>query len=412
MSKSKFQTNFKAQNPNDKKNFWILDFIWHLSFGFFTLLVPQTFLRKDLRLLSLIISCYLLSAGTVFADWPMFMKDPVHSSYSSDTLSLPLKLKWRFKTDGPIYSSPVVYGKMVFWGSYDSYMYALDAESGMLIWKIKTDGPILSTPAVSGGVIYFGSKDGWLYAVSIKEGNLLWRYETGGKVLTSPVVADDMVFIGSNDYFFYALGAKDGRLIWRNKVLDYKYGGLYSSPIYSGAVVYIISKSGIVNAFDAKSGAKVWAYRTATSAYSSPSIHKGNFHIATYSRILLALDAEKGTLIWQAELGEWPYSSPVAIKDSVYIGLKNGSVKSFNIKDGKPEKEYKFPDELNSTMAVSKNNIAVIGCDDGGLYALNLEKNEVSLQYMTNGGIHSSPAIANGIVYVGSKDGFAYAFGP
>src|SRR3989344_6113726 len=65
MSKSKFQTNFKAQNPNDKKNFWILDFIWHLSFGFFTLLVPQTFLRKDLRLLSLIISCYLLSAGTV-----------------------------------------------------------------------------------------------------------------------------------------------------------------------------------------------------------------------------------------------------------------------------------------------------------------------------------------------------------
>ena len=62
-------------------------------------------------------------------------------------------------------------------------------------------------------------------------------------------------------------------------------------------------------------------------------------------------------------------------------------------------------------MAVSKNNIVVIGCDDGGLYALNVEKNEVSLQYMTNGGIHSSPAIASGIVYVGSKDGFAYAFG-
>jgi len=129
---------------------------------------------------------YALSAGTVSADWPMFMKDTVHSSYSSDTLSLPLKLKWRFKTDGPIYSSPVVYGKMVFLGSYDSYMYALDAESGMLIWKIKTDGPILSTPAVSDGVIYFGSKDGWIYAVSIKEGKLLWKYETRGKVLTSP----------------------------------------------------------------------------------------------------------------------------------------------------------------------------------------------------------------------------------
>src|SRR3989304_1883171 len=189
---------------------------------------------------------YALSAGTVSADWPMFMKDTVHSSYSSDTLSLPLKLKWRFKTDGPIYSSPVVYGKMAFLGSYDSYLYALDAESGMLIWKIKTDGPILSTPAVSDGVIYFGSKDGGIYAVSI----------TGGKVLTSPVVADGMIFIGSNDYYFYALSAKDGRLIWRSKLLDYKYGGLYSSPIYNGAVVYIISKSGIINAFDAKKGGK------------------------------------------------------------------------------------------------------------------------------------------------------------
>src|SRR3989338_1382788 len=167
MSKSKCQIKLKCQNPNNKAqncfslsfgfwtlfDIWALDFICHLGFGF------------------LIISCYLLSAGTASADWPMFMKDTVHSSYSSDTLSLPLKLKWRFKTDGPIYSSP----------------------------------------AVSDGVIYFGSKDGWIYAVSIKEGKLLWKYETRGKVLTSPLVAEDVVFIGANDYYFYALSAKDGR---------------------------------------------------------------------------------------------------------------------------------------------------------------------------------------------------------
>ena len=173
----------------------------------------------------------------------MFMKDAAHYSQSEEPISLPLKLKWRFKTDGPIYSSPVVYGKIAFWGSYDSYLYAIDTDSGTLIWKIKTDGPILSTPAVSDGVVYFGSKDSWVYAVSIKEGKLLWRYETGGKVLTSLLAAEDMVFVGSNDYYFYALGAKDGKLIWRSKLVDYKYGGVYSSPVYSAGVVYIAQET-------------------------------------------------------------------------------------------------------------------------------------------------------------------------
>src|SRR3972149_2825755 len=319
-------------------------------------------LRPSILLTVTFCLCHFLSFQAGAADWPMYMKDAEHYSQSEESISLPLKLKWRFKTDGPIYSSPVVSGKMAFWGSYDSYLYALDADSGTLIWKIKTDGPILSTPAVSDGVVYFGSKD--------------------------------------------------GKLIWRSKQVDYKYGGMYSSPIYSGGVVYITSKSGITNALDAKSGVRVWVHRTGSSIYSSPVIHKGTFLLATYNRNLLALDAGKGTYIWQTELGEWPYSSPVVVKDRVYTGLKTGSIKSFNIKDGKLEKEYKFPDEVNSTMAVSKNNIALVSRYRGASAALNPATDAVLLQYMTNGGIHSSPAIAsNGMVFVGSKDGFAYAFG-
>ena len=39
-----------------------------------------------------------------------------------------------------------------------------------------------SSPTVSGGVVYVGSGDGRLYALDASTGDLIWSYETGGWV--------------------------------------------------------------------------------------------------------------------------------------------------------------------------------------------------------------------------------------
>ena len=54
---------------------------------------------------------------------------------------------------------------MVYFGSPDGYLYALDSQSGAEKWKFQTGGPVGTSPAVSEGVVYFGSEDGYLYAV-------------------------------------------------------------------------------------------------------------------------------------------------------------------------------------------------------------------------------------------------------
>jgi outer membrane protein assembly factor BamB len=41
----------------------------------------------------------------------------------------------------------------------------VDAGSGQLIWKYKTGGPITSSPAVLEGIVYIGSFDHTLYAL-------------------------------------------------------------------------------------------------------------------------------------------------------------------------------------------------------------------------------------------------------
>lgn len=53
------------------------------------------------------------------------------------------------------------------------------------------------------------------------------------------------------------------------------------------------------------------------------------------------------------------------------------------------------------------------GSYDGKVYALNLETGALVWSYQTGGAIYSSPAVGNdGAVYIGSDDGYLYAFEP
>lgn len=74
--------------------------------------------------------------------------------------------KWRFQTEGPIYSSPAVAANgLIYFGSDDGHLYALNAD-GTVRWSFKTDGEVRSSPVITGdGTIYIASRDGNLYAI-------------------------------------------------------------------------------------------------------------------------------------------------------------------------------------------------------------------------------------------------------
>ena len=66
---------------------------------------------------------------------------------------------------GYAYSSPAVVGDVVYCGSIDSYIFALNAFNGSIIWSYRTGGFLFSSPAVVNGVLYIGSYDGYIYAL-------------------------------------------------------------------------------------------------------------------------------------------------------------------------------------------------------------------------------------------------------
>ncbi|MBN2187602.1 MAG: PQQ-binding-like beta-propeller repeat protein [Dehalococcoidia bacterium] len=55
---------------------------------------------------------------------------------------------------------------MLYVGSWDGCLHAVNAVDGKQRWKYQTEGQIYSSPAASESTIYFGSGDGYIYAIA------------------------------------------------------------------------------------------------------------------------------------------------------------------------------------------------------------------------------------------------------
>ena len=62
-------------------------------------------------------------------------------------------------------STPVIFDRLVYFGTRGKYLYAVDAKTGLEEWKYRTHGGVLSSPTVSEGVVYFGCFGRKLYAL-------------------------------------------------------------------------------------------------------------------------------------------------------------------------------------------------------------------------------------------------------
>ena len=95
-----------------------------------------------------------------------------------------------------MFGSPTVSDGVVYVGSFDQKLHAVDAETGAKKWTYSTGDKVQSSPTVSDGVVYVGSDDQKLYALDAKTGAKKWTYSTGGNVFGSPAVSDGLVYVG------------------------------------------------------------------------------------------------------------------------------------------------------------------------------------------------------------------------
>src|SRR5438132_5719617 len=106
---------------------------------------------------------------------------------------------WATPTGGNVFSSPAVAAGVVYAGSEDHSLYALDAATGAVLWTAPTGDVIEASPAVRNGLVYVGSFDGGVYAFHANgcgqaTCSPVWDYGTQGPIFSSPAVANDVLF--------------------------------------------------------------------------------------------------------------------------------------------------------------------------------------------------------------------------
>src|SRR5579875_674504 len=100
---------------------------------------------------------------------------------------------------------------------------------------------------------------------------------------------------------------------------------------------------------------------------------------------------------------------PTANGQAVVRQPKNRSQSSApGIKGGKLKWRYQTGGAVYSSPAVA-NGVVYIGSNDDSIYAFNASNGTLVWSYATGGNVVSWPEVVNGVVYVGSEDNYVYA---
>lgn len=368
--------------------------------------------------------------------WAMFGSGPERTRFNPVVASLKtsnvgsLTLQGTGLTQGGVESSPAVVNGVVYVGSGDGKLYAFD-ERGQesCTGSPRTCAPLwtaaantfISSPAVANGVVYIGSFDKKLYAYDAagtagcsgtpKTCAPLWSGTANDPTsASSPAVANGVVYIsaGRNLYAFDAGGStgcsgtpKACQPLWTAAAGGGDFN--FSSPTIANGVVYIGSTDGNLYAFDAggatgcsgtpKTCQPLWttAATGGPMSFSSPAVANGRVYVgASDDGKLYAFDAagtagcsgtpKRCAPLWTGPTGGYIYSSPAVASGVVYIGSKDGKLYALDA------------DGARGCSGTPKSCAPLwTGATGGQIFV-------------------SSPAVENGVVFVGSEDKKLYAF--
>lgn len=346
--------------------------------------------------------------------------------------------RWRFASQGPIASSPAVYSGLVFFSSVDGNIYAVDAASGEERWRFATGGErrftapgihgaiprtermpdpfdvFLSSPVIADGVLYIGSGDQHVYALDALSGAERWRFATGDVVHASPAVANGTVYIGSWDRNLYALDARSGAERWRyttgNDTTIYNQIGIASSAAVADGTVLVGGRDGHFHAVDAATGALKWKHNNRGGwTIGSPAVRDGVVYFPTSDGTRFkALDIATGAVRFDLQNKAVSFSSPAIAGDAVYYGTSDGFLHAVDIRRGVALAQFQS-EGSKANLAPWTDSTGRF--QSGRMYPdRTLDGMVIGMRTMfTVGSFLSSPAIVDGVLYVGSSDGRLYA---
>ncbi|QEC67739.1 PQQ-binding-like beta-propeller repeat protein [Panacibacter ginsenosidivorans] len=359
----------------------------------------------------------------------MFRGNAAHNkNYAGQDDNVFNKISWTFKTGAAVRSTAIAVNDIVYFGSNDGYLYALEKKTGELKWKFNCGSSVSSSPAYSTGLIYILSEQQILFAINANDGNLNWQKSIGEDkpydwgfdyYFPSPAINTDTLLIASADGKVLSLNKQNGKSYWEFKAQHF----IRATPALKDGWIYIGDTNGDMYALDSKTGKQKWVYKTFGSLLNNDTIGFDRKAIlgsavveddavvfGSRDGFLYCVNRFDGTLRWKFDHKvSWVISSPSVVNGHVITGTSDGHfVQSVNIKTGQEKWRTYGTAPLWSSPLVVGNNV-YIGGNEGVLYCIDINTGEKQAHpFCINSKIFSSPVVGDNKMYFGADNGLFY----
>ena len=262
---------------------------------------------------------------------------------------------WGFQADSAFFASPAVYRGVVYAGSWNGTLYAVDAQTGEQLWAFAADGSIVAPPAFQGDLMALATDDGLVYVLDLTTGRKRLIFDTVNALAESPVFTGDYFLIGTGrgrlatiDWSKLEYPFERALRSWRQQFFIW---GLQPEPPLPKGLVW-----GRVLARD--------------SALSGPAVLDGVAYAGSRDGRLHALSVADGILLWEYDTGALIHAAPAAAGRSIYIGNDAGEVHVVDRATGEPAQVIQTGVPVNGQIVVTEHGLYVTSEEAGTLIAL------------------------------------------
>ncbi len=206
-----------------------------------------------------------------------------------------------------------------------------------ILWTTATGGPIYGTPAYSDGIIFIGSQDKHLYALNARDGSIKWKENLGSVVVSTPLIGNGSLYLGGGNGEFFSLDPKTGKKNWSVKT----QGLIHYEPCTDETGLYFGNDRGqfFKTSFD---GTIQWTYQTTNKFTGDCKFYNDLVLTSSWDFNFYALNKNDGTVAWKVSSQTLNFGGPEVVGDNVYFATHD-KIYSIEAPTGKISSVIKTP---------------------------------------------------------------------
>ena len=320
-------------------------------------------------------------------------------------------LVWQYETGNQhegVIVSPTLADGVVYAGSYEGVVYALNAETGELLWRFEA-GVLNPPPTVAGGVVYLEKAGEGLWGLDASTGEVLWKDET---IYEELLLGDGALYIpiwridGDFSVNIRAIDDSSGDLRWEADVPRSSELPLIFPLTATGGNVYV-SDEFWVHALDLTTGNLAWSFDAGDIVDAPPTASDGVVYLRSYSAAY-ALDESTGEQLWRYDVeGYGGLGRPPAVADGVWALVDGGdAVQALDAATG--QRLWSYEADYVSLVSGVANGLVFV-TDKEGFHALGAATGK-EIWSLGAGWSLGEVTVVDGVLYANSLDGYLHTF--